>query len=375
MVRMEKLVASLFTLLLALSGIVVSGTASAERIRDLVTIEGVRDNALIGYGLVVGLDGTGDQTMQTPFTTQSLSNMLSQLGITVPPGTNMQLKNVAAVMVTAKLPPFARSGQNIDIVVSSLGNAKSLRGGTLLMTPLKGIDNQVYALAQGNILVGGAGVSAGGNSIRINQLAGGRISNGAVIERELPTQFGQKGTLNLQLNNDDFSLAEQISDAVNRLQGKGTATPLDSRTVQLRLPRENSEQVRFLSQVQNLNIRVDAGDAKVIFNSRTGSVVMNRNVTLDSCAIAHGSLSVTVERQTAVNQPNTPLAGGNTVVTRNTGVGIQEQGGALQQVNASANLTQVVRALNVLGATPTDLMSILQAMETAGCLRAKLEII
>ncbi|CDG86652.1 putative flagella basal body protein [Xenorhabdus bovienii str. feltiae Florida] len=375
MVRMEKLVASLFTLLLALSSIVVSGTASAERIRDLVTIEGVRDNALIGYGLVVGLDGTGDQTMQTPFTTQSLSNMLSQLGITVPPGTNMQLKNVAAVMVTAKLPPFAHSGQNIDVVVSSLGNAKSLRGGTLLMTPLKGIDNQVYALAQGNILVGGAGVSAGGNSIRINQLAGGRISNGAVIERELPTQFGQKGTLNLQLNNDDFSLAEQISDAVNRLQGKGTATPLDSRTVQLRLPRENSEQVRFLSQVQNLNIRVDAGDAKVIFNSRTGSVVMNRNVTLDSCAIAHGSLSVTVERQTAVNQPNTPLAGGNTVVTRNTGVGIQEQGGALQQVNASANLTQVVRALNVLGATPTDLMSILQAMETAGCLRAKLEII
>ncbi|CDH34057.1 putative flagella basal body protein [Xenorhabdus bovienii str. Intermedium] len=375
MVRMEKLVASLFTLLLALSSIVVSGTASAERIRDLVTIEGVRDNALIGYGLVVGLDGTGDQTMQTPFTTQSLSNMLSQLGITVPPGTNMQLKNVAAVMVTAKLPPFARSGQNIDVVVSSLGNAKSLRGGTLLMTPLKGIDNQVYALAQGNILVGGAGVSAGGNSIKINQLAGGRISNGAVIERELPTQFGQKGTLNLQLNNDDFSLAEQISDAVNRLQGKGTATPLDSRTVQLRLPRENSEQVRFLSQIQNLNIRVDAGDAKVIFNSRTGSVVMNRNVTLDSCAIAHGSLSVTVERQTAVNQPNTPLAGGNTVVTRNTGVGIQEQGGALQQVNASANLTQVVRALNVLGATPTDLMSILQAMETAGCLRAKLEII
>ncbi|CDH03110.1 putative flagella basal body protein [Xenorhabdus bovienii str. feltiae Moldova] len=375
MVRMEKLVASLFTLLLALSSIVVSGTASAERIRDLVTIEGVRDNALIGYGLVVGLDGTGDQTMQTPFTTQSLSNMLSQLGITVPPGTNMQLKNVAAVMVTAKLPPFAHSGQNIDVVVSSLGNAKSLRGGTLLMTPLKGIDNQVYALAQGNILVGGAGVSAGGNSIRINQLAGGRISNGAVIERELPTQFGQKGTLNLQLNNDDFSLAEQISDAVNRLQGKGAATPLDSRTVQLRLPRENSEQVRFLSQVQNLNIRVDAGDAKVIFNSRTGSVVMNRNVTLDSCVIAHGSLSVTVERQTAVNQPNTPLAGGNTVVTRNTGVGIQEQGGALQQVNASANLTQVVRALNVLGATPTDLMSILQAMETAGCLRAKLEII
>ncbi|CDG18031.1 Flagellar P-ring protein [Xenorhabdus doucetiae] len=375
MVRMKKLVTSLFTLLLVLSGAFTSTAVFAERIRDLTTIEGVRDNALIGYGLVVGLDGTGDQTMQTPFTTQSLSNMLSQLGITVPSGTNMQLKNVAAVMVTAKLPPFARAGQNIDVVVSSLGNAKSLRGGTLLMTPLKGVDNQIYALAQGNILVGGAGASAGGNSIKINQLAGGRISNGAVIERELPTQFGQKGTLNLQLNDDDFGLAQQISDAVNRLKGTGTATPLDSRTVQLRLPIENSEQVKFLAQVQNLAIRVDAGDAKVIFNSRTGSVVMNRNVTLDSCAIAHGSLSVTVERQIVVNQPNTPLAGGSTVVTRNTGVGIQEQGGALQQLSASANLTQVVRALNALGATPTDLMSILQAMESAGCLRAKLEII
>ncbi|BET96650.1 flagellar basal body P-ring protein FlgI [Xenorhabdus taiwanensis] len=372
---MKKLVASLFTLLLVLSGTFTSASVFAERIRDLTTIEGVRDNALIGYGLVVGLDGTGDQTMQTPFTTQSLSNMLSQLGITVPSGTNMQLKNVAAVMVTAKLPPFARAGQNIDIVVSSLGNAKSLRGGTLLMTPLKGVDNQVYALAQGNILVGGAGASAGGNSIKVNQLAGGRISNGAVIERELPTQFGQKGTLNLQLNDDDFGLAQKISDAINRLKGTGTATPLDSRTVQLRLPIENSEQVKFLAQVQNLPIRADAGDAKVIFNSRTGSVVMNRNVTLDSCAIAHGSLSVTVERQIAVNQPNTPLAGGSTVVTRNTGIGIQEQGGALQQLSASANLTQVVRALNALGATPTDLMSILQAMESAGCLRAKLEII
>ncbi|MDR0219306.1 MAG: flagellar basal body P-ring protein FlgI [Enterobacteriaceae bacterium] len=372
---MKKLVAGLFTSLLVLLNTFAPTGAFAERIRDLTTIEGVRDNALIGYGLVVGLDGTGDQTMQTPFTTQSLSNMLSQLGITVPPGTNMQLKNVAAVMVTAKLPPFARSGQNMDVVVSSLGNAKSLRGGTLLMTPLKGVDNQVYALAQGNILVGGAGVSAGGNSVQINQLNGGRISNGAVIERELPTQFGHKGTLNLQLNEDDFSLAQQISDAVNRLKGVGTATPLDSRTVQLRLPIENSDQVRFLAQVQNLNIRVDTGDAKVILNSRTGSVVMNRNVTLDSCAIAHGSLSVTVERQTMVNQPDTPLAGGNTVVTRNTNVGIQEKGGALQKVNASANLTQVIRALNALGATPTDLMSILQAMESAGCLRAKLEII
>lgn len=177
----------------------VSSPASAERIRDLVTVQGVRDNALIGYGLVVGLDGSGDQTMQTPFTTQSLSNMLSQLGITVPPGTNMQLKNVAAVMVTAKLPAFSRAGQTIDVVVSSMGNAKSIRGGTLLMTPLKGVDNQVYALAQGNVLVGGAGASSGGSSVQVNQLTGGRISNGATIERELPTTFGTDGVINLQI--------------------------------------------------------------------------------------------------------------------------------------------------------------------------------
>ncbi|MBS9436314.1 flagellar basal body P-ring protein FlgI [Photorhabdus noenieputensis] len=367
----KQFAVSLLLVLLTL----VTTTVSAERIRDLTTVQGVRENALIGYGLVVGLDGTGDQTTQTPFTTQSLSNMLSQLGITVPPGTNMQLKNVAAVMVTAKLPPFGRAGQNIDVVVSSLGNAKSLRGGTLLMTPLKGVDNQVYALAQGNILVGGAGASAGGSSVKVNQLAGGRISNGAVIERELPTQFGENGILNLQLNNEDFTLAQQISDTINRMGGTGTATPLDARTVQLRMPRDKSEQVKFLAHVQNLTVRVDVGDAKVIINSRTGSVVMNRNVMLDSCAVAQGNLSVIVDNPVVVSQPNTPLAGGSTVVTRNPTVAVREQNGALQQVNASANLSHVIQALNALGATPNDLMSILQAMESAGCLRAKLEII
>ena len=349
--------------------------AAAERIRDLVTVQGVRDNALIGYGLVVGLDGSGDQTMQTPFTTQSLSNMLSQLGITVPPGTNMQLKNVAAVMVTARLPPFSRVGQNIDVVVSSMGNAKSLRGGTLLMTPLKGVDNQVYALAQGNVLVGGAGAAAGGSSVQVNQLAGGRISNGATIERELPTTFGQGGELNLQLNDEDFTLAQQISDAINRQRGYGTATPLDARTIKVLVPPGNSSQVRFLAEIQNISVRVGAIDAKVIINSRTGSVVMNRDVVLDSCAVAQGNLSVVVDRQNSVSQPDTPFGGGQTVVTPNTQISLQQQGGSLQKVNASANLNNVVRALNALGATPIDLMSILQAMQSAGCLRAKLEII
>lgn len=368
---MRKLLSGVICL--AMSALVVL-PASADRIRDLTTIQGVRDNALIGYGLVVGLDGTGDQTTQTPFTTQTLTNMLSQLGITVPAGTNMQLKNVAAVMVTAKMPPFSRSGQAIDVVVSSMGNAKSIRGGTLLMTPLKGVDNQVYALAQGNVLVGGAGAAAGGSSVAVNQLSGGRITGGATIERELPTTFGSSGTINLQLNDEDFNMAQQISDAINR-QGVGTATALDARNVQVVVPRGNSSQVRILSQIQNIEVNVGPMDAKVIINSRTGSVVMNRDVTLDSCAVAQGNLSVVVNQQNQVSQPNTPFGGGQTVVTPNTNISVRQSGGAIQQVRSSASLNNVVRTLNALGATPIDLMSILQAMKTAGCLRADLEII
>lgn len=361
--------------LLTIALVLMASFAQADRIRDLTSVQGVRENSLIGYGLVVGLDGTGDQTTQTPFTTQSLNNMLSQLGITVPPGTNMQLKNVAAVMVTASFPAFARQGQTIDVVVSSMGNAKSLRGGTLLMTPLKGVDNQVYALAQGNILVGGAGASAGGSSVQVNQLNGGRITNGAVVERELPSQFGNGNTLNLQLNREDFTLAQQITDTINRTRGYGSATALDSRTIQVRVPTGGSSQVRFLADIQNLEVNVAPQDAKVIINSRTGSVVMNREVTLDSCAVAQGNLSVTVNRQLDVNQPDTPFGGGQTVVTPNTQIDMRQSGGSLQSVQSSASLNSVVRALNALGATPMDLMSILQSMQTAGCLRAKLEII
>ncbi|NUU65918.1 flagellar basal body P-ring protein FlgI [Enterobacteriaceae bacterium BIT-l23] len=349
-------------------------SAMAERIRDLTTVQGVRSNALIGYGLVVGLDGTGDQTMQTPFTTQSLNNMLSQLGITVPAGTNMQLKNVAAVMVTAQLPPFARAGQKVDVVVSSLGNAKSLRGGTLLMTPLKGVDNQVYALAQGNLLISGAGAQGGGSSVQVNHLNSGRITHGAIIEREVPADFANGNTLNLQLNEEDFTVAQQISDEINRRFGGGTALPEDGRTVRVYVPRDGAGKVRFLADMQNIPIRVGVSDAKVILNSRTGTVVMNRNVVLDSCAIAQGDLTVEVNRSLEVNQPDTPFAGGQTTVTPNTQISLREQGGSLQQVNASANLNSVVRALNNLGATPNDLMAILQAMQNAGCLRAKLEI-
>ncbi|SFF16042.1 flagellar P-ring protein precursor FlgI [Phytobacter palmae] len=352
----------------------VACVAQADRIRDLTSVQGVRENSLIGYGLVVGLDGTGDQTTQTPFTTQSLNNMLSQMGITVPAGTNMQLKNVAAVMVTAQLPAFGRQGQTIDVVVSSMGNAKSLRGGTLLMTPLKGVDSQVYALAQGNILVGGAGASAGGSSVAVNQLNGGRITGGAVIERELPSQFGNGNTINLQLNQDDFTMAQQIADTINR-RGMGGATALDARTVQVRVPQGGSSQVRMLADIQNLEVGVAPQDAKIVINSRTGSVVMNREVTLDNCAVAQGNLSVTVNQSANVSQPNTPFGGGQTVVTPQTQIDLRQSGGSLQSIRSSANLNSVVRALNALGATPIDLMSILQSMQSAGCLRAKLEII
>ena len=364
----------MFKYLAGIALALVATFAQADRIRDLTSVQGVRENSLIGYGLVVGLDGTGDQTTQTPFTTQSLNNMLSQMGITVPAGTNMQLKNVAAVMVTAQLPAFGRQGQTIDVVVSSMGNAKSLRGGTLLMTPLKGVDSQVYALAQGNILVGGAGASAGGSSVAVNQLNGGRITGGAVIERELPSQFGNGNTINLQLNQDDFTMAQQIADTINR-RGMGGATALDARTVQMRVPTGGSSQVRMLADIQNLEVGVAPQDAKIVINSRTGSVVMNREVTLDNCAVAQGNLSVTVNQSANVSQPNTPFGGGQTVVTPQTQIDLRQSGGSLQSIRSSANLNSVVRALNALGATPIDLMSILQSMQSAGCLRAKLEII
>ncbi|HCR1907812.1 TPA: flagellar basal body P-ring protein FlgI [Enterobacter kobei] len=347
--------------------------AQAERIRDLTTLQGVRSNSLMGYGLVVGLDGTGDQTMQTPFTTQTLSNMLSQLGITVPSGTNMQLKNVAAVMVTADLPAFSRVGDRVDVVVSSMGNAKSLRGGTLLMTPLKGVDNQIYALAQGNLLVTGAGAQGGGSRVQVNQLNGARISDGATVEREVPTSFADDRVLRLQLNEEDFSVAQQISDEINRRYGGATAAAEDARTIRLYAPTDSAGRVRFIANIQNIPINAGSGDARVIVNSRTGSVVMNRHVMLDACAVAQGDLTVEVSRTNDVSQPNAPLAGGQTVVTPNTSVSVRSGGGSLQRLNTSADLNSVVRALNNLGATPNDLMSILQSMKSAGCLHARLE--
>ncbi|MDG9970451.1 flagellar basal body P-ring protein FlgI [Achromobacter mucicolens] len=352
-----------------------AGAAHAERLKDLASIQGVRGNQLIGYGLVVGLDGSGDQVRQTPFTQQSLTNMLSQLGITVPAGSNMQLKNVAAVMVTTTLPAFARPGQTLDVVVSSMGNAKSLRGGTLLMTPLKGADSQVYAIAQGNILVGGAGASAGGSSVQINQLNGGRISAGAIVERGVPTTFARDGYVHVELNNTDFGTAQNVATALNRRFGQGTATALDGRVIQVRTPMEQGSQARFLSQMEDLQVTRAPTVAKVIINARTGSVVMNRTVMIEEAAVAHGNLSVIINRQNEVVQPDTPFTQGQTVVVPNTQIEVRQDNGSLQRVSTSANLADVVKGLNALGATPQDLLAILQAMKSAGALRAELEII
>ncbi|WP_370692516.1 flagellar basal body P-ring protein FlgI [Polaromonas sp.] len=348
--------------------------SQAERLKDLASIQGVRDNPLIGYGLMVGLDGSGDQTMQTPFTTQSLNNMLGQLGVTVPPGTNMQLKNVAAVMVTASLPPFVRPGQTIDITVSSLGNAKSLRGGTLLMTPLKGSDGQVYALAQGNMVIGGAGASANGSQVKINQLSSGRIPAGAIVERAVESSLGGDGTVMLELTTSDFGTAQKAVDAINRSFGPGTAHALDARVIQVTAPPRPEDRVGFLARIENIDVAPSQAIAKVVINARTGSVVMNQTVRINDCAVAHGNLSVVINTEPVISQPG-PLSGGSTVVTQRSQVEVSQAGGALQIVRGGASLADVIKGLNTLGANPQDLVSILQAMKAVGALRAELEII
>ena len=350
------------------------GHAHAERLKNLATFQGVRDNPLVGYGLVVGLDNTGDQTMQTPFTTQSLQNMLSQLGITLPAGKNMQLKNVAAVMVTAALPAFAQPGSQLDVVVSSMGNAKSLRGGTLLMTPLKGIDGQVYAVAQGNMLVGGAGASANGSKVQINQLAVGRIANGAIVERAVPSFQPEGGFMNLELKDTDFGTVERVVEAINRNLGAGTATAMDGRVVQVRTPQASSARVGFMARIENLDVTPAKAAAKVILNARTGSIVMNQAVTVEDCTIAHGNLSVVINTQPVISQPG-PFSQGQTVVAPVSQIDMKQGGGSLQIVKAGASLAAVVKGLNALGATPADLQTILEAMRAAGALRAELEII
>jgi len=360
-------------LLMVIFVLLFSSNAAAERIKDIATIGGVRDNQLVGYGLVTGLDGSGDQTTQTPFTVQSIVNMLGNLGVTLPPGSNLQLKNVAAVMVTAELPAYARPGQRIDVTVSSLGNAKSLKGGTLVMTPLKGIDGQVYAIAQGNVAVGGAGAQAGGAQQTVNHLLAGRIPSGATVERIVPSMVGDGMNVIVELKETDFDTARRVSDAINKV-APGSAQALDGRSIQVNAPTAPPERVAFLGRIESLEVSAARPGARVVVNARTGSVVMNRSVTLENCAVAHGNLTVMIDTHTDVNQP-APVSFGTTVATTNTQISINQEGGAVMEVRSSANLADVVKALNAIGAKPIDLVSILQAMKASGALRAELEVI
>ena len=321
--------------------------------------------------------GTGDQTTTTPFATQTLLSMLQQMGVTVPPGaaTNMQLKNLATVMVTAQLPPFAQPGQTIDVNVSSLANAKSLRGGTLVTTPLKGADGQVYAMAQGNVVVGGAGASAAGSKVQINHLSAGRIPEGATVERSVQTALTEGSTIQLDLAASDFATAREVVRAINARMGTGTADALDGRVVRVRMPDSADARVAFMAEIENLEIKQATPAAKVVINARTGSIVMNQAVTLAPCAVAHGNLSVTVSMTPTASQPGPFARAGQTVVTERADITIAQQSGSLVQMAPGAKLGDVVKALNSLGATPQDLLAILQALKSAGAMAAELEVI
>ena len=352
----------------------LAATAESERIRDLASVAGVRVNQLIGYGVVVGLDGSGDATNQVQFTGQSVQSLLSQFGVTLPPGVNPQMKNVAAVMVTAALPAFAQPGQQIDITVSSLGNARSLRGGTLLLTPLRGADSQIYAMAQGNLVIGGAGASAGGSKVAINHMLAGRVPGGATVERALANAALESDAVHLELNQTDFSTARRMAEAINRHLGLDEAArPLDARVVQVRFPNQGGR-VRFIAELENIEVTLAAPAAKVIINARTGSVVMNQSVRLGPCAVAHGSMSVTVSSTPIVSQPNA-LAGGQTVVAEKSDIKVQQEPGTLFHIPASDELADIIKSLNALGASAQDLIGILQAIKAAGALKAELEII
>ena len=359
----------------ALLLVLVPTTGRGERVKDLAAIAGVRDNQLIGYGLVVGLDGTGDQTGQIPFTEQSLRSMLTQLGINIPASVPLQPKNVAAAALHATLPPFARPGQTIDVTVSSIGNSKSLRGGSLLVSPLRGVDGQVYALAQGNVMVAGLGiVGADGNSVSVNVPTVGRIPNGAAVERSAPTELGDSDSLTLILHRADFTTAARMADAINEELGSVTAQPLDSATIRVRAPADRGTRVSFLSTIENLSLEPGEAAARIIINSRTGTVVIGRYVRVHAAAVAHGSLSVTISQTPSVSQP-APFGQGNTVESNRTEIEVVEETARAFVFSPGVSLDEIVRAINEVGATPTDLVAILQALKEAGALRAELVVI
>ena len=368
--RLVALTAAL-TAALALLGTPVQ----AERVKDLASVAGVRTNQLVGYGLVVGLNGTGDQTSQAPFTIQSIKNMLAQFGVTVPPDSNPQLKNVAAVTVHAELPPFAKPGQTIDVSVSSIGNAGSLRGGTLLLAPLRGADGEVYAMAQGSLIVSGFGVSGrDGSRIAVNVPSGGRIPGGATVEREVPSSFATAPVITLNLNSPDFTTATRLAEGINRMLGAGTANAVDAVSVQVAAPVDASQRIAYVSALEQLEVQPGEAPARVIVNSRTGTVVIGSNVRVLPAAVSHGSLSVTITERTDVSQPNA-FGRGNTVEVPRSEIEVKQPEGRMFKFEAGVNLDAIVDAVNRVGAAPGDLVAILEALKQAGALRAELIVI
>ncbi|NNE60049.1 MAG: flagellar basal body P-ring protein FlgI [Woeseia sp.] len=373
--RIRKLVtfAGSFFVLLAMT----VQPVQADRVKDLASVAGVRSNQLAGYGLVVGLNGTGDQTSQTPFTVQSIKNMLTQFGVTIPPGTSLQLKNVAAVTVHADLPAFAKPGQAIDVTVSSIGNAKSLRGGSLLMAPLRGADGNVYAVAQGNLVVGGFGASGNdGSKVTVNIPSAGRIPNGATVERSVPSDFNARDSILLNLHQPDFTTSHRLASLINESLGEGTALSLDAVTVRVEAPDDSGQRTSFLSYLENLEVDPGQAAAKVIINSRTGTVVIGALVRVSPAAVSHGSLVVTISEQPLVSQPAAAFSdAGDTVVVPSSQVQITQEDSSMFMFDPGTSLDEIVRTVNRVGAAPGDLVAILEALKQAGALRAELVVI
>lgn len=360
--------------LLALAiGFGCSGPAVAQALRNMVSVEGVRENQLIGYGLVVGLNGTGDGT-QTKFAGQSLGNMLKQLGVKLPEHTDLKSKNVATVMVSAVFPPGYRKGQTIDVTVSSIGDAKSLRGGTLLLTQLRAADNEIYALAQGNLVISGlAAQGNSGSSVTINTPTAGRIPNGATIEREIETDFDQRPTVRLSLKRPNFQTATNIVEAINRRFGN-IASTRNATSVDVVAPPDPTQRVAFVARLEALNVDVGAEAPRVVFNSRTGTVVIGAGVTVRPAAVSHGSLKVVIAEYQNVSQPG-PFSRGNTVTTPESRVNVDQGSGRMFKWPGGAKLQTIIDTINSTGATPDDIMAILQALDEAGALDGELVVI
>ncbi len=362
----------------ALLGLVLgmfTNAVHAERIKDIASITGVRTNQLVGYGLVVGLDGTGDQTSQTPFTIQSLKSMLSRFGVIVPPDVNPQVKNVAAVTVHADLPPFAKPGQTIDVTVSSLGNAKSLRGGSLLLTPLRGADNQVYAIAQGSLVVGGFGIDGGdGSSVTVNVPSVGRIPNGATVERTIDNPFARGDAIYFNLHTADFTTARRMADAINAAIGPATAQPIDAASIRVTAPRDAAQRVGFVAFLEDIELQPGDAPARVIVNSRTGTIVIGSHVRVKPAAVTHGSLSVSITSNPLVSQPE-PFSDGETQVVERTDIEVTQDASRMFLFDAGVSLQEIVQAVNQVGAAPGDLVAILEALKQVGALRAELIVI